>query len=90
MYVYYKAKTERKKLKDRLGKEHKDLFMIDSSYPKGVQRYCDAILVSDDIDAWDKGITQYYEKHTHTQWRRRSSLMDTENAYTNLDNCLCK
>ena len=56
-----REKTARRKAKDKLGLKNKDVFMIDSKYSSdGVPKFCDAIVVTDKLKAWDNAISKYY------------------------------
>jgi hypothetical protein len=56
-------KKQRKQLKDRLGLEHQNVPMLDT---KGVgldREYCDIIVHSDSITAWEATIRDYYSTY---------------------------
>ena len=61
-----KLKTARRKLKDTVGKDNLDTFMLDTKHQRGAvgneREYCDLILITEMIGAWEKCMTDYYKK----------------------------
>ena len=56
----------RGKAKDIIGNNHKDVLMLDSKEVDGSSEFCDAIVISDELDSWDKSIKKFYEKDGYT------------------------
>ena len=52
--------------KDIIGSKYKELLMLDCQYSKPTPEYCDAILVSENLDAWDEATTKFYEDNAYT------------------------
>lgn len=82
-----KEKSRRKKVKEGLGATVKDTPMLDSKLTKhGQKEFCDAIVYTDNIVAWEKAFTENYEEKGFTsirkdisggfqlQWRKGESI----------------
>ena len=54
-------KQNRKVLKDQVGIQNKDIPMLDKKQKKSDLVYCDIIIYTDDVSAWDRAIQTYYK-----------------------------
>ena len=91
-----KERVHIKKIKERVGKTHKEILMIDTKpATKGNREFCDVIFTTDDCERWDKLFSEFYkEKHLtkvsnyinggyQNAWINGGSTFITMNFYTN-------
>ena len=67
--VLEKLRKERRKLKDLVSIENKDIFMLDICNGGNV-KYCDAIFVTDKLNAWNTCIEEYYKNLGYVSERK--------------------
>ena len=69
--VLEKLRKERRKLKDLVSIENKDIFMLDICNGGTVkEKYCDAIVATDKLNAWNICIEEYYKKLGYVSERK--------------------
>ena len=90
-----KEKARRRKLKDTLGKDLKDIPLLDSTTGMQGKEYCDAIVYSDVINLWEELFTETYQKEGYTRskhiinggcqlhWSKDDTLAVTVSFYRN-------
>ena len=61
-----KENDRRRAIKDKLGKVHKDIIMLDSKGSGTSRAFCNGIIYSDNVLTWDQAFKRYYSSFEHT------------------------
>jgi ribA/ribD-fused uncharacterized protein len=88
-----KERATRRKVKEKLGKVHKEILMIDTKQGSSQREICDIIFTTDKIDHWeDQFINWYKSKYTQGSsyinggfqhaWKKDGTTVVTMNFYT--------
>ena len=91
-----KERTRRKKIKEILGKDMKDIPMLDTRKNGGSKEYCDAIVYTENVQQWENKFTGEYEKNDYKtsdkriisggyqiQWMKDEAIEITLSVYKN-------
>ena len=69
-----REKTVRRKRRDVVGAEHEDMCMLDTSYSAtDSPQYCDIIIISKRLNAWETCICDYYKNMAYEVEKRSKS-----------------
>ena len=67
-----KERTRRKKMKENLGEEMKDIPMLDSRKNGTSKEYCDAIVYTEKVQQWENSFRCEYEKNNFQTLPKRN------------------